>query len=694
MSNCNKCRPKSCGCEEASVCGCDIKLDLLCAFYSGENLQPLGIEAGMDGNTVIKIINDYIKNFLEELDLDPTVIQSVGNGAKVYKGLSSEFRHEIKSLLAGEGVVITEQDNTVTISFDSSIIPASTTVENLGTGAVLSTEIEAGKEYGVKSLTSLDSTIGITDNGTSIDLKSNVNIPLTQLQGIGEGVDIYAGMSGTSANIRRIKDSDTIVATLDSDGSILLEAPQSPDDSIKQYYVNENYTGGGSSFQGNGSILKPYKKYTYALRDIIGTGKASAPQFPNSTITLLSNVTITQADLDLVPKLNNRLSVNSTTTISNGDSKFFILYTGSSSFNFPFDTTSLIEEDLQGGTVLSRDISLIYRNVALSSSNTVGVIRGWAYDGDLSSSSNKKIASLTLDRVSYFSSYRTEDPDVYKIITDKNGNNIQLFGSNVLAEVSQPNSPHMLLYGSGNNGNGEFYINDLDMGALCGSAVRLEKTACNFTGITTVAINNYRIPVQSLTPINPGEYLPKNTISLIDLDTSFFTIEELNMNYAHPNAIVTKDGVDVAKLIGGYNSIFSLKKNISSSSQYTIGVTKGYVTAGLVNRILEVDTTNGTPRISLNNMDYSRLDVEIGSFIRIAGTIKPTIDITGSNFKKVMSDTVSNVFLNASDAIVNGYQFRNPTSFSNDNDAKTLGGLIIGNIYYNSTVGAMKQIQS
>ena len=112
MDNCNKCKPKNCGCKDAHVCGCDIKLDLLCAFYSGQDLEPLGITQGMDGNTVIEIIND----FLQQIELDPTTIANVGNGIELYKGLSPEYKHEIKTLVQGEGITITEQNDTIVIS--------------------------------------------------------------------------------------------------------------------------------------------------------------------------------------------------------------------------------------------------------------------------------------------------------------------------------------------------------------------------------------------------------------------------------------------------------------------------------------------------------------------------------------------------------------------------------------------------
>ena len=106
------CDKKNCGCEEPVLCGCDFKVDLLCAFYSGEPLNPLPIRPGDDGNKVIKIINDYLKNVIDNIIEDQTVITSVGEGHEIYKGLSPMFKHEIKSILEGEGILITEQEDT------------------------------------------------------------------------------------------------------------------------------------------------------------------------------------------------------------------------------------------------------------------------------------------------------------------------------------------------------------------------------------------------------------------------------------------------------------------------------------------------------------------------------------------------------------------------------------------------------
>jgi hypothetical protein len=87
-----------CGCEEPLICGCSNKYDLLCSFYSGNPLNPIGIEPGMDGNTVVRMIVEYIDSEISQIQMDPTVIESIGGKIPIYKGLSDGFIHQIKSI--------------------------------------------------------------------------------------------------------------------------------------------------------------------------------------------------------------------------------------------------------------------------------------------------------------------------------------------------------------------------------------------------------------------------------------------------------------------------------------------------------------------------------------------------------------------------------------------------------------------
>lgn len=87
-----------CGCEEPQICGCSQKYDFLCSFYSGNPLNPIGIEPGMDGNTVVRMLVNYIDAEIADISFNPTVIKSIGDKIDIYKGLSDNFVHEIKSI--------------------------------------------------------------------------------------------------------------------------------------------------------------------------------------------------------------------------------------------------------------------------------------------------------------------------------------------------------------------------------------------------------------------------------------------------------------------------------------------------------------------------------------------------------------------------------------------------------------------
>lgn len=111
---CNKCNNiTSCKCNEPEFCGCSTKLDLLCTYYSGEDLEPIGIVKGMDGTKVIEKISDYVENILSNLDISPTIIENVGNGVKVYKELSPDFIDTFRTLKGTESVEIEEGENEI-----------------------------------------------------------------------------------------------------------------------------------------------------------------------------------------------------------------------------------------------------------------------------------------------------------------------------------------------------------------------------------------------------------------------------------------------------------------------------------------------------------------------------------------------------------------------------------------------------
>ena len=109
-----------CGCVELDVCGCKEKHDWLCDFYSGDELSPLGITAGMDGNLVIKIINDFIRDSVLGAN-NQTIVRSIGSKVDVYKGFDNGG-HEIKSIEGKEGVTVNNEGDFLSVVADGAWI--------------------------------------------------------------------------------------------------------------------------------------------------------------------------------------------------------------------------------------------------------------------------------------------------------------------------------------------------------------------------------------------------------------------------------------------------------------------------------------------------------------------------------------------------------------------------------------------
>ena len=133
MSKCTGCKDDDliltpCVDKPDNPCGCTNKVDLLCSYYSGEDIEEVGIDKNMNGNLVIQILAEYIKNAFQDLDQDSIVLQSIGDGAVVYKGMSDEYIHEIKTIVQKDGVIVNETDDTIEFSVDTDWVR--TVIEN------------------------------------------------------------------------------------------------------------------------------------------------------------------------------------------------------------------------------------------------------------------------------------------------------------------------------------------------------------------------------------------------------------------------------------------------------------------------------------------------------------------------------------------------------------------------------------
>lgn len=98
-----------CGCEEFQVGSCTNKVELLCTTYTGVPLTTIEVEPGLDGNSVIKAINDYLEELPGSEDAD-ILMDNVGGQIEIYKGINlGTFIHEFKTLRGIEGIIVRDK---------------------------------------------------------------------------------------------------------------------------------------------------------------------------------------------------------------------------------------------------------------------------------------------------------------------------------------------------------------------------------------------------------------------------------------------------------------------------------------------------------------------------------------------------------------------------------------------------------
>lgn len=96
-------------------CGCKEDLSVLNIRYDGNDLACISIQPGDNLSTIFKNINDIICTLKENIQ-GLSLIENVGTGAGLYKGVSETSVQQFKSLIAGAGISIDETTNEVQIS--------------------------------------------------------------------------------------------------------------------------------------------------------------------------------------------------------------------------------------------------------------------------------------------------------------------------------------------------------------------------------------------------------------------------------------------------------------------------------------------------------------------------------------------------------------------------------------------------
>lgn len=489
---------------------------------------------------------------------------------------------------------------------------------------------------------------------------------------VGSGINIFKDVT-TAGNTKtfnfRTPISDSINITLDGD-NVRFEAPE--DSSIKQFYVNENYVG-----VETGSILKPYKKLTSALVAAIGTGDITTPEFENANITLQSDVNVSQDDLIAAPLLQNKLSVNTITIKSDNNNK--INFSGTT--DYPIDTEFLFNQvGIDINLDLNKEIRLVFDNVSISSDTVKGIIRSKSYNRGVIDVSKPNI-SLTFNNGDILANYIPLG--AYTIAKDSLNNNITHFGNSVFVQDSIVNdTPHVFAYGKGVDGEGHFICNNVRI--VGSSQTHFKLLSSTFTSESLeINTNVFRMPTQNTTPVSPGVYLPKNDVFKIHVENAYCRILNFIDSSDYANNL-TDGGV----YVGGVNTYFRCQNSLLLNS--LLRIDQGFIYDGHSNYVLQTDKDFGTRE--LINCNFKNLTTEISAFNYI-GVVSgsKTVNIEGSDIVNIDSPSVTNIDVSAVAAIVNNYPFTNVAVFA-DNAAALAGGLIPGNIYYNTATNIATRV--
>lgn len=285
-----------CGEIKNNKCGCGTKVDLKCTFYDGSTLEPLHILNGMNGEEIVVIINNYLKDLILELEPEPTILQNVGTGAELYKGFSLGRRHEIKTLLEGEGIILTETDNSIEIKVSQEFIESITgvNIESVGEGA----PVYIGEEDNIhkfRELTSSDSSVAITiDEDNQINLtveKTEVDYPVIDGQTSGTGIPIYKGLTGKKIDIASLYSDDFIITEFEN--GVKINSPGGGSNS-EYWYLDATFSrpvNWGSRAElidglptAKGTLNDPFKTYEEFLRRCVGETGGSNANGPYSRV--------------------------------------------------------------------------------------------------------------------------------------------------------------------------------------------------------------------------------------------------------------------------------------------------------------------------------------------------------------------------------------------------------------------------
>ena len=473
------------------------------------------------------------------------------------------------------------------------------------------------------------------------------------------GIPVLNGISTAGNDIiisgKRLKTTNLEI-TEPVAGEILINSPVDPND--VKFYVNVNYTGGGS----NGSLSKPYTNLKDAFTAFRGSGTDLVPQYANiGTIELLSDVTIPLSGATSM----TYLSINTLKLKGNG---FTIYYNGSQTYFI--STEYLVNLDAKDGNgKLLNNISMSFENVTIVSNTKHQIVNHLNYKSP-TTPGFQKASSISFKNCNILDYAFLEDLVTYEDTT------IDLFGQRVYAQNSLNKNQFTVKTKDVNwNGEGSFEIIGTKIVGSCSTIFYNLNSSIVFKDcqiLFQTYYRNYKDKTGSIYNPIDGVYnvLCENN-GLSGRPGSYIRFENLK-NYA-------ENALSGGSIIGGGDSFY---RGVGNSQMVILD---GYIYAEKYNNLIQLNNTNS--EAYLNNLICKSLtfaDATYGTF-KYTGTppvSRINIDVEGSTISGIKNwTTLQFIKPVANSALINGSIYSDVITYV-DNAAAIAGGLIPGNIYY------------
>jgi hypothetical protein len=516
--------------------------------------------------------------------------------------------------------------------------------------------------------------LNVSTDGNNVNLESKAGVSL------GDSTEVYKGLNATSKlhEFYDLKSSNLVIRkeTVDSveTGNILIELNIDPSD-IK-FYVNENYTGGGS----NGSLTKPFVHLKDAFAAFIGnTESVITPQYGGiGTIELLSDVTVPETG----DKSMGYLSVNFLRVKGNG---YKIIYRGTQEYFI--STAYLVSLCSKTSGRLDFPISMSFEDVTIESEKVHEIVYNLNYTSPTVAGSQNAVGMS-------FKNCQIVDKAFLSEESSYTSTGISLFGQIVKVQNGSVLSKTRYTVKNENiNWFGEGNLQMSDCAIFGSSSTILYNLNSTFsTSNLELNFNPYYVNYGTLTS---GIYSPMTGISFIynHNDTGGVgTNNKRAENYMRIENFkeLTQEASSgtPSTIIGGADSFYK------SIGKGYFEIANGSFFAERVNNLIQLDLLDSG--VNLSNFNCSNLQIadnNRGAFKYIGSSTPASRIFTGVNgsvINNVKYDaSLLYILPVASSATINGADFTSARTYLNNGEALSLG-LIPGNIYFNNSNEAFR----